>query len=503
MNYKNNYLNKEFKESFIDQKVSNRNIFWCGIFLGMITFALYFLFQSMTGSILNDVLPSIMTPSYFATLYLYINLAEVFVVVYILIYYDALTFSEISKSKWYAPIKIGKSPIKMILAKVFARFLNILFIYTLGYLVTLLMTSLLNYTFVIHYIFPLYLSGLAQITFILLGILTMSLISSDKSNTRRFVVLGVVILFIIKCASGYYSFESNRILMQDIDKMASNAYFILILVGIVALGIVSIVYAKKHCFYSHKASALSGKIAVFDDKTKKIKGVVKHKKYETKWIEVLGNSIAIAILTLALGLNIFILFMTSGSTSGVNSIGGKMPYIFSSSTMSPIIEKNDLAFFKKVDATYLLKVGDIIMFTDENVTYVEKIVEINDKIVVDIVAYPQNVPENAMKKYIERQQVDAIHVGNNRVLGAVIMFANSYIGRVIMLLLPIIFLFFNKKIIARFFKYKPNKNNIEEEYFYFDEKAVIIVDGTRYYENLTDASYGDDKPDDFINGDTK
>ncbi|MEG1662858.1 MAG: hypothetical protein RR338_02630, partial [Clostridia bacterium] len=343
------------------------------------------------------------------------------------------------------------------------------------------MTSVLNYKFVIFYILPLYLSGLIQITFILFVMLFLSLISRRKNNARLAVVGFVVVLFVVKYLSGYFKFEGDRILMQSIEKMAVQPYFITIICLAFAFFAATMIYAKKHCGYSHRPSALDGKIAVEDTKTNKIVSTVKHKKTDIKWLGIVGNSVAIAILVIALGLNIFVLVMASDSADGVKQIGGKMPYIFSSTTMSPIIENNDLAYFKKIDNAYELKVGDVIMFKDENVTYVEKILEINDKILVDIVAYPPNAAPDGMKKTIDRGQVEAIHIGNNRALGAVIMFANSTVGRVILLILPLMFLFFNKSIVARLFKHKQNEQNDEEEFFEFDNKAAVIVDNVEFF----------------------
>ncbi|MEG2084729.1 MAG: hypothetical protein RRY78_04145 [Clostridia bacterium] len=500
MIYKNNYLNKELKEAFIDKKNSNKNMFWISIFLGVISFAIYFLFQSMTESVIKDFFPSIISPSYFATLYLYINLSTIFFIFYNLFYYDLLTFSEMRKSKWYVLIKTGRSSIAIIVLKMFARFVNTFIIYTLGFLATLIMTSVLNYKFIILYIFPLFLSGIIQILFMLFLILFFSLVSSNKTHTKYAIIFAFVSLFIFKCLSGYYSFESNKILMQNIGQMIIQPYILVLLCFIFVLLIATIFYAKKRCFYSHRESKLQGKIAIIDKKTNDITGVVKHKKLNKKWFEFILNGAVLTVILLALGLNVFVLVMSNDRTdSAIKPLNGKVPYIFSSSTMSPIIEKNDLAFFKKIDQNYTLKVGDVIMFKDDNVTYVEKILEINDKIIVDIVAYPPNSAPNSMRKIINRNQVEAIHTNNNRILGATILFSNSAVGRVVLLIIPIIFIFFNKSIFAKLRKYK--KQIEYEEYFVFDKKSAVIMDFNFDEEpinTLEDMSLDSTKTDDKL-----
>ena len=113
MIYKNSYLKKELRQAYMENKISTNRKMASALFLGLLSFALYFVVQTLQESVLSDVVPEIMQPSFFSTVYLYIHIAVVFNVCYFIGYYDYLFFSEIRKNSWYLLIQMGYHPVIM------------------------------------------------------------------------------------------------------------------------------------------------------------------------------------------------------------------------------------------------------------------------------------------------------------------------------------------------------------------------------------------------------
>ena len=65
---------------------------------------------------------------------------------------------------------------------------------------------------------------------------------------------------------------------------------------------------------------------------------------------------------------------------------------------------------------------------------------------VDIDYYPEGSQRGILHGYIVQNAVYGRLVGVNRWLGMIILFANSVIGRILFMLVPIILLFFSKQI---------------------------------------------------------
>ena len=78
MIYQTNFFEKEFRNAYMQQKFSRKRQLSLGVFLGLVTFALYFCLQTLTESVVMDAAPHLMLPSYFSTLYLYLYVSLIF-----------------------------------------------------------------------------------------------------------------------------------------------------------------------------------------------------------------------------------------------------------------------------------------------------------------------------------------------------------------------------------------------------------------------------------------
>ena len=114
MIYKSSFLKKELRNAYLEDGISRKKILVFGVFLGLLTFAIYFVLQTLTRSVLIDAVPEFMFTSYFSTLYLYTIVSYIFFVFYFIIYYEYLTFAEIRRNRWYVLAKLGYNPVLMI-----------------------------------------------------------------------------------------------------------------------------------------------------------------------------------------------------------------------------------------------------------------------------------------------------------------------------------------------------------------------------------------------------
>ena len=167
-----------------------------------------------------------------------------------------------------------------------------------------------------------------------------------------------------------------------------------------------------------------------------------------KIADLLVSVALIIIICAALAFNGMVILINSATPGSEVTIRGVIPYVFKSDTMEPDIMMNDLAYFSKTDAQYPVKAGDIILFKSDHVIYVEKVIENSGQsITADIINYPPMSQTGAMVKTIRREEVIGVYTGRNRWLGALILFANTIVGRLLFLLVPAVLLFYHRQIL--------------------------------------------------------
>ena len=166
MLYSNNYFTKEFRQKYVSAKMSFGYQIFFGVFLGLMTFSLHFLLQTLTESVLFQKFPQFMTPSYHTVLYTYLCVCNFFFLMYFLLNYKYITFYEVHSNRWYLLKKLGYHTLGMVLCKLSAMILTILIIYTTGFLTTIFLTVFLKYTLITKYFITMYLLGGVNVLFI-------------------------------------------------------------------------------------------------------------------------------------------------------------------------------------------------------------------------------------------------------------------------------------------------------------------------------------------------
>jgi hypothetical protein len=457
MIYKTSYFRKELRQAYAEDKAGTSRKLAFALFLGLLSFAVFFVLQSLKKSVLSDAVPEIMQASYFSTVYIYIHLAFILNSIYFILYYDYLFFSEIRKNSWYLLIKMGYRPTMMIFQKFIALLSSVLFIYTVGFCFVVLLTVLLKYNFIYAYLPSLYFSGLLDLFLISALAMNLSLFVDTVANARYLIAFSSVAIPVVKAATGYYSILSNRVTMQNIRNLfdvGRSAYILVAGFLTVACCLVSIFrannlsryYILRKLEWSKRYPEI--KIGRLDTKTGYPVPDRPEPKRRTGLINTVITAVFILFICLALLFNGFIILLSTAAPGNEVTIRGTIPYIFESDTMQPGIMYNDLTFFRRVDSQYPVSLGQIVLFQQDKVVYVERIIEISGAgIKVDIDNYPPLSETGSMLKTIRRQAIYGVYDGRNRWLGALILFSNTLLGRIVFLLLPAVLLFYRKHLL--------------------------------------------------------
>lgn len=456
MIYKTGYFRKEMRQAYAEDKAGAKRKLAFALFLGLISFAVFFVLQTLNRSVLSEAAPQIMQASYFSTVYIYIHLALVLSAVYFIVFYDYLFFSELRKNSWYMLIKMGYRPAAMILMKFIALLSSVLLIYSIGFGFVVLLTFFLKYSFIFAYMPTLYLSGLVDLLLLTAFAMTLSLFIRTVTNARYLIAFSAALIPVLKTATGYYGILSNRVTMQDIRNVFAlnrSAFMLVASVLLLACFITSALragnLAKYYVLQEDELARLSPGITIgrLDDKTGRPITQVHKPERQLKIFNAVFTAVFVLFICVALLFNGAIILLGTAAPGNEVTIRGYIPYIFQSDTMQPDIMYNDLAYFKRVDRQQPVSLGQIVLFQQDKVVYVQRIVEISgDNITVDVDHYPPMSDTGAMLKTIGREDIYGIYAGRNRWLGALILFSNTIIGRLLFLLVPAILLFYRKQI---------------------------------------------------------
>lgn len=463
MIYRNSYFKKEFRQAN-EQEIGLRRKLLFAMFIGLISFSVFFVLLTLQKSVLSDVIPEIMQPSFFSTIYLYIHAAVIAATVYFYRYYDYLFFSEIRRNTWYLLIQLHYDPLRMIAMKLVALIGAMGMIYTAGFTLTFLLTVFLKYTLVFGYIPTLYISGLADIVLLAFVSALISLFTKRKENALLLIIGGALFLFMCKSLSGAYGILRNRVLMQDIRNLfdiGRSWYYPIFTIALPAVIIATIFRARRLAGYywpeSSNNDTLAGGVSIvrIGAKPDRRQETLAHFQKRRRILSIAVTTLLAGIVFATLTLNVLIILISTATPGNEITIRGIIPYVFQSDTLQPSIMMNDLAFFRKIDVQYPLSEQQIVLFKDQNVVYVERLTQISqDKFQVDIDYYPPGAQVGAMRKQIQRSAIYGVYSGRSRWLGALILFANSITGRVLFLIIPSIFLFYHRQIAALYRKYR-------------------------------------------------
>jgi hypothetical protein len=87
MIYKDSFWDKELNVSRSPKQNGTKKIGSYGLFIGLLAFAVHFVLQTVYKSVLTDVLPEVMLPSYFSVAYTYSIVSLFFFLIYFIVNY--------------------------------------------------------------------------------------------------------------------------------------------------------------------------------------------------------------------------------------------------------------------------------------------------------------------------------------------------------------------------------------------------------------------------------
>ncbi len=479
MIYNVSLLRKEFRNAYMQQLFSRRRQFALGVFLGLLSFAVYFLLQTLKESVLSDASPYLLLPSYFSTLYIYLFISLLFNILFFISNYEYMTFIEVMQNRWYPLVQLGYRPRRLIASKILARILSQSAIYLVGFITTIFLSSFLKFPLVLNYMPPMFLMGLLDVVLLSSVSLAVSLFMQDIFNARYVVGLLGVAVIVFKFLSNYFSILENRALMNDLGNMfdATQSIYMYAVGVIILLSVVVCLVRGSHLarLYNppllHTLPKLTQKpqgTAVYQsayDKRRKNRPMLKESATRANgkrrtFASVFTGFLMILVISAMLLVNVVVLAFGYASPEKETSIYGVIPYVFQSSTMEPAIMNNDIAFFRKVDSQAALNIGDVLLFKNKtgavDVAALEA-VDVDEgtglptgQLLVDILHYADPKSEGRLAQTIPRDQVYGVHTANNRWFGAVILFANTTQGRLLLLLIPAFLIFFYDPIVNFF-----------------------------------------------------
>ena len=481
MLYNTNFIRKEFRNSYTQQSFSYKRQVSLGVFLGLLTFALYFSLLTLKESVINTAAPYLLLSSYFSTLYIYLFVSMLFNVWLYIANYEYMTLLEVRENRWYALVQLGYSPMLLITSKIIARILAQMSIYTVGYLATLFLTSFLKFPLVTGYLFSMYLMGLLDVVLLAVLSLTMSLFVRDMFNARYMVGFTALCVIGFKLISNYYAILSDRTLMNDLTNMFDSTQTIyMIVVGAIIVVCIVICLVQGIFLARTYNRPLPRTLPLLKQKpegTVVVGMAVHHKGKNQPVLEaqttpggeikrfnlpgLISSIFVIVAIAAMLLVNVVVLAFGYASPDKETSINGIIPYVFQSHTMEPDIMYNDVAFFRKIDMLESLEIGDILLYKDiadtVNVGILTGFVvdeETNERtgeLETDIIYYADERYRGMAAQTVDREGVYGVHTGNNRWFGAIVLFANTIIGRLVLLLIPTFLIFFYDPIV-NFFK---------------------------------------------------
>ena len=467
-----NLLHKEFSYGYYQKRDGLRQLVGLGVFFGMLAFSLYFLMQTLSQSVLTEEAPYFMRPSYFSTVFLYLAVSYVGFLIYFTGKLEQIAFAEVYDNGWYCMAHLKYSVGAMVMTKLLAQIVSVLIVYTAGFAVTLLLSSILKFPFVPIYLISQYALGLINAVTLLVLTLLLSMLVRDRSNARSWLTFLALALFMMQFPSGFFEIATDREKMSGFGHIWTGSWYLWVVIASAAVSMVWCIHRGSRLARMFNPPQEADVPALSARLGEDVRVVVKTdsgnaairrqgKRLEAAYLPVrrfnllgyMGSALLIAVIAAMLAVNAVLLAFSYASPEKETSVMGFIPYVFQSTTMEPAVHYNDIAFFEKVDQYVEVAPSDIVLYKDEvGVVQVRKVLDFytdeagEARMNADITHYVEGAQKDALKTTLARSQIYGRLVGTNRSLGVVVLFANTMFGRLLFLLIPSVLIFFSGPI---------------------------------------------------------
>lgn len=471
MIYRTKFFREELSYGYFERKKSLGALIALGVFLGMLTFSIYFIFQTLTQSVISDEAGFLVQKSYHTTSLLYLSVSYAAFWIYITARFQMVTFSEVYENTWYGLVHQGYSIAPLVFGKLFAQLFGVLLMNTAGFLTTLLMSSFLKFPFIPGYLLSMFLVGTFNCASLLIFAMAASLLVRDISNARSLFSVGAFLLVVLQIILGFFTLVTNRNSISLVSALFTKSAYLYVNIALLLVCVgICIVKGSQAARLFHEPllseppvlnRAPGTRLLVRTESAapairrnaKLLSDSYQPKKRGNVLSSIMSFLLVIGVLAM-FAVDLAMLAFSYASPEKETSIMGFIPYIFQSSTMEPEVKYNDIAFFEVVDEYVQLSVRDVVLYKDETgIVQVRRIQKVltdettqQPSLEVDIDYYPEGSQRGILHGYVAPGAVYGRLVGVNRWLGVVILLANSVFGRILFMLVPIILLFFSKQI---------------------------------------------------------
>lgn len=471
MIYRTKFFREELRFGVTGRKKNIGSLIALGVFMGMLAFAIYFILQTLTKSVLSDKAKFLVEQSYHTTALLYLAVSYVGFWVYDMARFRAATFSEVYDNTWYALVHQGYRVSTLVFGKLFAQLFGALVMNTVGFLTTLAMSSFLKFPLIPGYLVSMFLIGTMNAATLLVIAVASSLLQRDPGNARSLFSVGAFLLIVLQIVLGFFTLVTNRESIMRLSALFyESAYLYADIALIIVCVAVCILKGSRIARMFNPPMLTEPPVLGREPGTRLIVRTKAEIPAIQRGAQELSRSyqpmrrgnVLSTVMSAALTIGVLAMFAVDAvmlafsyaSPEKETSIMGFIPYIFQSTTMEPTVKFNDIAFFEAVDRYVQLNTDDIVLYKDDTkIVQVRRILKKftdettgGNMLEVDIDYYPDGAQKGLLHGYVAEEAVYGRLVGVNRWLGVIILLANSMFGRILFLLVPIVLLFFSKQI---------------------------------------------------------
>ena len=240
MIYNDSYFKEELSKSFMSEKNRLWRLIAYSLVVTAVAFIISTVFASLQGTIFTEGLSMFSNINAFSLLQILNVIAALFLIFYLFIYFNNMTFNERVTNRMYMLIKIGNKPIKIIFSRLASSLVFALTTYVVSFAFALAACLLFSYPLSLNAVPSIFIIGVVLITAIDMTIQVISL----YIEKRVYCVLIFVILLAL--ASVYAALGGFIDVCSSIEKISSFKLLFgldssLFLVGLIIYSLVLVV----------------------------------------------------------------------------------------------------------------------------------------------------------------------------------------------------------------------------------------------------------------------
>ena len=451
MIYNDSYFKEELSKSFMSEKNRLWRLIAYSLVVTAVAFIISTVFASLQGTIFTEGLSMFSNINAFSLLQILNVIASLFLIFYLFIYFNNMTFNERVTNRMYMLIKIGNKPIKIIFSRLASSLVFALTTYVVSFTFALAACLLFSYPLNLNAVPSIFIIGVVLITSIDMTIQVISL----YIEKRVYCVLIFVILLAL--ASVYAALGGFIDVCSSIEKISSFKLLFgldssLFLVGLIIYSLVLVVlfviksYTIVQTYYAKEYSYADVETISF--KTKKV--IRKHKDRSLVYRRIilsLSFFFASIILITSLALNSYLIYMSSRTIDSSIALNSEVALIYREDDLLDDIHANDYIVFLRVDEEYQIEVNDIVYYysKESKKTEIKKVMSSEEGYyILDITNYEEG--QKSLEERVERENIKGVNTKVNRYFGAVLILNESIVGKFLLIGIPVVYLIFYKRI---------------------------------------------------------